>query len=172
MDDLHSRWSHRWLSPKAEARKSSIAGTGVFAKETISKGEVVGVLGGVIVPKSEIEEYRKLMTQVGIQVDENFFIVPTSRAELEAFGVFNHSCEPNIGFASSITFVAMRDIEQGEELLFDYAFCETAFDGFDCRCGTKSCRHKITREDWANKDLQRKYGHYFSPYLRNKISER
>ena len=171
MEDLHNRWPHRWLSPKAEARKSGIQGTGVFAKEKILKGENIGVLGGVIVPTSEIAEYRKIMTQVGIQIDDSFFIVPTTREELERLGVFNHSCEPNIGFSNSITYVAMRDIEPGEELVFDYGFNETAYDGFDCHCGTKSCRHHITPKDWMNTDLQEKFGRYFSPYLRDKIAK-
>jgi SET domain-containing protein len=166
MEDLHKKWPHRWLSPKAEARPSKIEGTGVFAKEKIPKGEIVGVLGGVIVPRSEIEEYRKLMTQVGIQIDRDFFIVPTTREEIEEKGVFNHSCEPNIGFSSSISFVTIRDIEPEEELLFDYAFCEMAYRGFECRCGTPSCRKQVGSEDYKRQDIREKYGQYFSPYLR------
>lgn len=167
MENIHKRWPHRWLNSKAEARKSGIEGTGVFAKEAIREGETVGVLGGVIVPREEIGEYRKLMTQVGIQIDKDFFIVPTEREELERQGVFNHSCEPNIGFSNSVSFVAMRDIKPEEELVFDYAFCETAYDGFECRCGTPNCRKHITPEDWRREDIRSKYGRYFSPYLRD-----
>lgn len=166
MTDLHKRWSHRWLNPKAEARPSTIAGTGVFAKGTISAGETVGLLGGVIVPKNEIEEYWKIMGQVGIQIDDDFFIVPTSRQELETRSVFNHSCEPNIGFSNSITFVAIRDIKPQEELVFDYAFCETFHPGFSCHCQTTSCRKMITPQDWQRKELRERYRKFFSPYLR------
>lgn len=168
-NDLHSRWPHRWLNPKAEAGPSKIEGTGVFARAKIFKGEPCGVLGGVIVPLNDIKEYRSKMTQVGIQIDNDFFIAPTTREELEKYGVFNHSCEPNVGFSNSITFVAMRDIESGEELVFDYAFCETSYDGFDCHCGSDVCRKKITSDDWKRKDIQEKYSEYFSPYLRNKV---
>jgi SET domain-containing protein len=171
IEDLHKKWPHRWLSPKAEAHDSDIQGTGVFAKDKIIKGESVGVLGGVIVPKDQIGEYRDIMTQVGIQIDDDFFIVPTTREELETQGVFNHSCNPNIGFSNSITYVAMRDIEPGEELVFDYAFCETCYDGFNCHCGSKTCRHKVTQDDWKNKEIQEKYGKYFSPYLRDKFRD-
>jgi len=114
MKDLHEKWGHRWLNSKAKAKSSSVAGTGVFAVDNIKKGESVGVLGGVIVPTKQIKNYRKAMTQVGIQIDDDFFIVPTTREELETYGVFNHSCKPNIGFSNSITFVAMRDIKVGE----------------------------------------------------------
>ncbi|MDP1706832.1 MAG: SET domain-containing protein-lysine N-methyltransferase [bacterium] len=171
MDNLHNRWSHRWLNPKAEALFSGIAGTGVFAKEKIMKGEPVGVLGGIIVLKKDILEYRAQMTHVGIQIDDNFFIVPTEREELEKYGVFNHSCEPNVGYANSITFAAMRDIEVGEELVFDYAFSESFYDGFDCHCGLPVCRQKVTPDDWQRKDLQEKYSEHFSPYLRKKFGK-
>lgn len=169
MQDLHQLWPHRWLSPKAKPRQSNIQGIGVFAKEKILKGEKVGVLGGIIVSKAHIREYRKIMTQVGIQIDDNFFIVPATREELEKYGVFNHCCEPNIGFSNSITYIAIRDVKKGEELVFDYAFCETYFDGFNCNCGSKFCRHHITKDDWKNKDIQKKYYNYFSPYLKSKI---
>lgn len=68
------------------------------------------------------------MGHVGIQIDENFFICPTSREELKKTGVFNHSCEPNAGFRSSIVLEAIRDIKAGEEITFDYAFCEMYFE--------------------------------------------
>ncbi|PIS04839.1 MAG: SET domain-containing protein-lysine N-methyltransferase [Candidatus Buchananbacteria bacterium CG10_big_fil_rev_8_21_14_0_10_42_9] len=170
MHDLHKKWAHRWLNPQSEARPSPIQGVGVFAKDKILKGEVVGVLGGVIVHRDEIEEYRSIMTQVGIQIDEDFFIVPTTREELERFGVFNHSCEPNVGFSNSITLVAIRDIEPKEELVFDYAFCETAEENFNCNCGSSFCRKVISSQDWKNKEVQNRYKEYYSPYLRDRIS--
>lgn len=167
--DLHKKWPHRWLSLKAEAKLSLINGTGVFAREKISKGEKIGVLGGVIVPKAEIEEYWKVMGHVGIQINDDFFITPTTREELEEKGVFNHSCDPNIGFNDSITFIAIRDIVQGEELVFDYAFNETYHHGFECNCGSANCRKHITAEDWKLKVVQYKYKNYFSPYLKRKV---
>lgn len=166
VEDLHERWPHRWLSHKAEAKNSEIQGTGVFAKEKIFKDEVIGVLGGIIVQKKDILEYRSLMTHVGIQIDHDFFIVPSMREELEKFGVFNHSCEPNIGFSNSLIFIAIRDINPKEELTFDYAFSETFYEGFDCHCGTKNCRKKIKPTDYQNKNIHEKYGQYFSPYLK------
>jgi len=169
MQDLHEKWSHRWLTPKAAVRKSDIHGFGVFAKAHISKGEEVGVLGGAIVPKLEIEEYWKIMGHVGIQIDDNFFIVPTSREELKSKGVFNHSCEPNLGFSNSITLIAIRDIEEGEELVFDYAFNETVHNNMNCNCGSERCRKEIHTDDWKDPKLQERYGEYYSPYLRDRF---
>ena len=169
MEDLHNEWSHRWLSSKAEAKNSRIHGLGVFAKEPIKSGEEVGVLGGVIVSKLEIREYWKIMGHVGIQFNDNFFIVPTSREELKEKGVFNHSCEPNLGFGDSITLVAIKNIEPEEELVFDYAFNETYHDSFKCNCGSKNCRGIIKPDDWQRQEIKEKYKDFYSPYLKVKL---
>jgi hypothetical protein len=123
----------------------------------------------VIVPKEEISKYHKKLGDVGIQISDDFFIVPTSRKELEKTGVFNHSCNPNCGFSNSITFVAMKDIKRGEELTFDYAFSESLTQAFRCNCGCANCRKVIKSTDWKRRELQKKYGKYFSPYLKAKM---
>lgn len=171
MADLHTIWHHRWITPKAKCQDSKIAGLGVVAIKSIPKGETVGIVGGVVVPASEIKKYRSKMGHAGIQIDDDFFICPTSREEFKETGIFNHSCEPNIGYSSQITFVAIRDIGPGEELVFDYAFGETMFEKFECRCGSANCRKLITQDDWKLAQIQKKYGQYFSPYLKNRIKE-
>src|SRR3989344_8518218 len=128
MQDLHKKWPHRWLTPKAEPGDSSIHRYGIFAKEDIQKGEPINVFGGIAVPKTEIEKYRKLISHAGVQVSDDFFIVPSSNEEIKEQGIFNHSCEPNVGFNSSVTMVAMRNIKAGEELVMNYAFMETFFE--------------------------------------------
>ena len=128
------------------------------------------VYGGIVVPKSEILEYRKLVSHVGIQLSDYFFMVPPTGEELEIQGVINHSCEPNVGFRSQVEVVAMRDIEKGEELFLDYAFLESYFEAFACKCGNSRCRKQITPDDWQLPDVQQKYGDYFSPYLKAKIT--
>ena len=169
MEDLHTRWQHRWITPKAKSQKSGIHGLGVFAVQPIKKGEDVGVLGGIVIPVSEIAEYWKKMGHVGIQIDDNFFICPTTREELEKTGVLNHSCNPNCGFGNSIKLLAIKDINVGEELVFDYAFCESFIEQFDCNCGSTNCRKIIKPTDWKLTELQNKYPEYFSPYLKRKF---
>ena len=134
-----------------------IHGLGVIALENITKGEVVGVLGGVIVPKKEINNYWKIMGHVGIQIDDEFFIVPTTREELEKTGIFNHSCNPNCGFSNQITLIAIKDIKKGEELVFDYAFCESFMEELRCNCGSPNCRKIIKSTDWKILELQKKF---------------
>lgn len=118
---------------------------------------------------NKIKEYWNKEGDVGIQVDDNFFIVPSSRDELEREGVINHSCNPNVGFKDQIELIAMRDIKVGEEICFDYAMSESLTEPLECKCGSADCRRVITKDDWQNKTLQKKYQGYFSPYLRAKI---
>lgn len=169
MKDIHNTWAHRWVSPKVKSYKSHLHGLGVIAVKSISKGEPIALLGGVIVPTSEIYDYQKIMGDVGIQIDDDFFIVPTKRKELEEKGVFNHSCDPNCGFDGSIKLIAIRNIDIGEELCFDYAFSESFTQSFKCNCNSSNCRKNITNEDWKNLEIQKKYGEYFSPYLKKKF---
>jgi len=166
MEDLHKIWPHRWITPKAKSQKSSIHDIGMFATEPIIKDEVVAIYGGIIVPKSDIFKYREKIGGIrGIQIDENFFICPTEPGG----GLFNHSCSPNLGYASTIIIVAMRDILEGEELVFDYGMSESNFEPFTDNCGSQNCRKTVKPDDWKNKDLQKKYGEYFAPYLKTRF---
>lgn len=169
IDDLHSVWHHRWLNSKVKSFTSEIHGLGAKAIDCIKKGETVAVLGGVIIHKNDMPKYWQKMGQVGIQIDDNFFICPTSRKELEETAVFNHSCNPNCGFNGILCLVAIRDIQAGEELTFEYAMCETLIEPFDCGCCASTCRKKVCPEDWKGKELQTRFERYFSPYVRAKF---
>ncbi len=170
MDDLHKYWNHRWLTPKARTQQSSIQGMGVFAIQPMVKGEVITMLGGVIVPRSEIDKYQSKLGHYGIQIDDDFFICPTTKKELTR-GTGNHSCEPNLGVdgTNPIRLIAIRDIAPGDELLIDYAFSETHFKPFKCNCGSEQCRRIIKPTDWQLPGIQKRYGKYFSSFLRKKF---
>ncbi len=81
----------------------------------------------------------------------------------------NHSCDPTVGFRDQVVYVALRDIELGEELCYDYAMERS--DGFalDCHCGSRSGRGKVSGQDWISPELQQRYGDYFSIYISNKF---
>ena len=81
----------------------------------------------------------------------------------------NHSCEPNLGVAGQVIFVAMRDIEAGEELTHDWAMTDDDQNSMECHCGASTCRGTVTGQDWHRPDLQEKYRGFFSWYLERKI---
>ncbi len=67
---------------------------------------------------------------------------------IDGFGVaafVNHSCQPNCEtdqIRGKMWIIALRDIEPGEELTYDY----NLYDGEDdapCRCGAARCRGSL-----------------------------
>ena len=159
-----------YLSPKVAAQESSIHGRGLFAKMPIVKGEVICVKGGSIFDRRVLQSMPDWFRAAEVQVAEDLFIGPLKEDEREGSMIFsNHSCDPNIGVRGQIVFVAMRDIESGEELTHDWATTDDDDYRIECNCGAADCRKLLTGQDWRRKDLQQKYCGYISWYLEEKI---
>ena len=158
-----------WLSPSAQARTAGDKGMGSFAIERIPAGATVVGFGGSVVTRDVLNTVSPDRQHRSIQIADDLFLTPNDQRE--AGDMINHSCEPNLGILGSIVLVAMREIEVGEELTFDYATCDDSdYDEFECLCGTVSCRGKVTGQDWKIPALQEKYAGWFSPYLAQKIA--
>jgi SET domain-containing protein len=159
-----------YRSPKTVVQKSQIHGRGLFAREPIAKGEIVAVKGGYIFYAATLREVEPSLGPAQITVAEGLFIGPLSGTERDGGMIFsNHSCDPNIGVQGQIVFVAMRDIQSGEELTHDWATTDDDTYAMQCRCGAQHCRGVITGQDWRRKDLQQKYQGYIAWYLQRKI---
>jgi hypothetical protein len=82
-----------------------------------------------------------------IQIDEALFLAGSTEPEPADF--INHSCDPNCGMRGNSVLVALRDIEPGEELGYDYGYERTEDMGeeeeklYVCRCGAATCRGTI-----------------------------
>lgn len=163
-----------YRSPKTEVRESPIHGRGLFAKASIQKGEVVLIKGGHIVDRETLRrEVTPVLGPVEIQIGEDHFIAPVTNEERELSMLYsNHSCDPNLGMRGEITFVAMRDIQTGEEITHDW--CTTDDDDYsvECNCRSSKCRGTLTGKDWQRPELQKRYAGYFSAYLAAKIKAR
>ena len=139
-------------SPPFRVRRSKIHGTGVFATRRIPKGaRIVEYLGERI---SHAEADRRYARKAD---DDNhtFLFTVDARTVIDA-GVggnaaryINHSCDPNCETVAEdrrIFIEALRDIEVGDELAYDYMIERDRGDPpniealFGCRCGTSSCR--------------------------------
>ncbi|HEY0710648.1 MAG TPA: SET domain-containing protein-lysine N-methyltransferase [Polyangia bacterium] len=123
--------------------KSSIHGYGVVATRRYKEGELVVNVDGVPLRRSELQndDYCLLIS------DDLFFdMVDQTRW-------INHSCDPNTEVEADVDesgrvwahLVALRDIEPGEELTFDYAFASQY--AIPCRCGSRQCRGLIIDPD-------------------------
>lgn len=160
-----------YLSPKVTVKPSPIQGRGLFAVQPIRPGEIVCVKGGHIFDGKKLRQVASASGSAEIQIAPDLFIGPLSEAEREESMIFsNHSCEPNIGVKGQIVFVAMRDIEAGEELTHDWATTDDDSYEMECRCGAKNCRQRVTGQDWRKKELHEKYRGFISWYLEQKIA--
>lgn len=156
------------ISRKIEVRGSSIDKKGMFAKELIRAGEIVYIKGGHILSRSEL--FSSGVINSYLPISDDYYLGAISAEEEDAIKLYNnHSCDPNCGMHGEITFVAIRDIQPGEELTVDYAFIDNEDYSFECQCGSVKCRHTVTGFDWKIKRLQDEYYPYFAQYLKDKI---
>lgn len=161
-----------YRSPKIEVRSDTLSGRGVVAIQDIDKDEIVAIKSGHIITREQIEKATADAGDLALQIDDEFYISPTTPDEVKDMSVFiNHSCDPNVGFRGQVVYVALRDIKSGEELCHDYSMERSDDYELDCRCGSPLCRGKITGNDWQLPELQQRYGKYFSIYLLNKINQ-
>ena len=89
----------------------------------------------------------------------------------------NHSCNPSCGISVNATgahdFIAFRDIEQGEEITFDYAMRNYSIDYFPdpCLCGEVTCRVQV--DGWKGLSINKRleYEGFIAPYLLDMINK-
>jgi len=138
--------------PMLEVRDSPVHGLGVFALERIAAGaRIIEYLGERV---SHAEADRRYQHK-GPLDNHTFLFVVDARVVIDA-GIggnearfVNHACEPNCEsvIESRRVFIdAVRTIEPGEELTYDYKIQREADDPpdidsiFACRCGFAACR--------------------------------
>lgn len=166
MNDRTTAYISAKLYAKAHPQKG---GLGVFARASIKEGELLVVWGGDIVNGKTLALLPQREQQHSIQVEEDLYLVPHGPAEPADF--VNHCCEPNAGLSGQISLVALRDIEPGEEVCFDYAMSDSSpYDEFDCECGAANCRGRVSGNDWRRPELWERYAGHFSPYLQRRIN--
>lgn len=128
------------VKPALIVRESEINGTGVFADIGFSAAQVVLAIDDSYVvdhehpvPSGEEEhcDYLEVGKTVWMQAPERYI---------------NHSCEPNVFVRTSggIRLVlALREIEAGEEITYDYCVNGHGDVVWTCNCGAARCRHAI-----------------------------
>jgi SET domain-containing protein len=109
-------------------------GFGLFARRQYKRGEFVAEYTGRRISTKEADA---LSTRYLFEIDENWTVDGSPRSNIARY--MNHSCDPNCEadiVDGKILISAIRDIEVGEELTFDYG--DEYFDEFikpiGCRC--------------------------------------
>jgi len=147
-------------NPKAEVRPHPRFDLGVFAKERISKGEEIAAFDG-----SEYIGYYNTELPPEV-IDHGIQIAKDRVRNSEGFARrINHSCDPNCGIKDLIRIVAMRDIEAGEEILWDYDMSENAEWEMLCSCSSKNCRKIVLGYRYLPQRFRDRYEGYISEYL-------
>lgn len=168
--------SQTWADPRIEIRRSGINGDGIFASQPIRAGEVVVIVGGVVMTESEFESFQATHSLYNfIQIDKQLYLVEDPETTESVEGFVNHSCDSNTWMNDEVTLAARRDIEAGEEVTVDYAVFTTQSNWMldrRCRCGSPHCRRIITGDDWRREDVQERYRNHFSPFINRRIERR
>ncbi|HEY2681911.1 MAG TPA: SET domain-containing protein-lysine N-methyltransferase [Steroidobacteraceae bacterium] len=138
--------------PLFEVRHSAVHGHGVFALRRIRKGTtVLEYLGERLTHQQADERYADKDAEDNhtflFTVDEHTVIDAGVNGNEARF--INHGCDPNCQstmLKKRIFIEAIRSIQPGEELCYDYQIQRDADDAdnvdevFACRCGAAKCR--------------------------------
>lgn len=134
-------------------------GKGLFTITKLNKNDFVFNVVGQKVHFEKLFEIEGDSLNNSFRYSLNYYLMP-SRKDLAYF--INHSCEPNVRIErkrKEIFFSALRDIEKGEEIVFDYSTILAKDDiwTMKCNCGTRSCRQLIKRYDKLPKKVLTMY---------------
>lgn len=174
--------------------ESNISEFGIFTSASIKKGTTLYFCNQLkdynnFLNFSEIckliPDKKNIFLKYAYQIDNDLWSGPNStyadpslNSDMSIY--WNHSCDPNSYFKNINTIVALKDIEKGEELTYDYCTTDSfvfpsEFDIYmpyinKCNCNSNICRGKVLPQDWTNAKLQKKYKGQFLPYLEKKIN--
>jgi uncharacterized protein len=116
---------------------SRIAGQGLFAAQDITKGTRIIQYIGAKIPKAESAERLAQGNAYIFAFNERYDIDGKTLKNKARY--INHSCEPNceaVVTKRTIWIVALRDIQAGEELSYNYGLTAKQYR---CGCGAKNC---------------------------------
>ncbi|RMH42157.1 MAG: SET domain-containing protein-lysine N-methyltransferase [Deltaproteobacteria bacterium] len=141
-----------------EVYLSSIHGYGVRATRPFFKGDIVVVGDGVLYREDDDFDDEYALIVPGYLPNPDGSEGPPLYYDLtDQTRWINHSCDPNtevdIKWNSELQvaipwWTALRDIQPGEELTYDYAFAGHL--AIPCHCGAPTCRGLIVDPDEAH----------------------
>ena len=130
-----------------EVRNSGVHGRGFYATRLISKGTRIIEYAGQRVSWEDAPDEENNPHTFNFGLESGQVINPEIGGNDARW--INHCCNPNceaIEEDGRIFIYAMRDIEAGEELFYDYAMeidepiTEESKRKFACHCGSSNCR--------------------------------
>lgn len=149
----------RYMPKQVCLGKSEIHGFGLFVLERLQRGDFVIEYKGEIIPMRLADERERRRKELGLHelytfllkrvAGKDYLIDASYKGNVSRY--LNHCCEPNVEARkiiyrgnTHIAFFSLKDIEEREELKFDYAFAyEDGEKKVPCFCRAKNCRKYI-----------------------------
>ncbi|MCU1285361.1 MAG: hypothetical protein JWO13_1711 [Acidobacteriales bacterium] len=132
-------------------RSSDIHAAGVYTTSPIKKdAHIVEYTGPRITRERADELYEGRAYTYLFGLDDGVNIIDGNG--IAAF--INHCCDPNCEtdeINGRVWIMALRDIEAGEELSYDYNLYDGDDDPCICHCGAKNCRGTMYTEEEQEK---------------------
>jgi SET domain-containing protein len=152
MNSIYAAAMNATSTRRIQVRRSGVHGRGVYALAPLAAGERVAEYRGERI--SDAEADRRHPADPANPTHTFYFSlegggVIDARHQGNSARWINHSCEPNCEAAEvggRVFIHALRDIEPGEELFYDYRlFVEERLTArlkrdYACRCGSANCR--------------------------------
>lgn len=148
--NMHSRFF--------DVRQSGIQGKGAFASRKIRKSQRIIEYEGERISNDEADSRYD---ETNMRRHHTFLFTVTPRRVLDGAVngnesiYINHSCDPNCEAViedNRIFIEAVRTIQPGEELVYDYQYERTGEDDeemakfYKCLCGAPNCRGSIMKD--------------------------
>jgi uncharacterized protein len=142
-----SNKQRRQPSPSIEVRTSRIHGHGVFATRPIRKGRRIIEYVGARMPWEAAEKTDDPHTFL-FGLNDCDEVINAAMGGNDSRWI-NHCCEPNceaLEEGGRIFIYALRDLQAGEELFYDYALeidqprTPDSEKEHECHCGAPNCR--------------------------------
>ncbi len=154
------------MEEKLIVKDSAIKGRGVFASKNMKKGETVCFMAGKEISIEQVKEgyeNQDVKENYPLQVGEETYISMN-----HPYDYINHSCDANCAIIEKNKLVAVKNIEKGEEITYDYSLTEWTNDELwgdeyedswtmecKCKCGAKNCRGIIGEFDKLPEKMQK-----------------
>lgn len=154
-------------SEYAKVNKSSIHNNGVFAKKFIPEGTRIIEYVGEKITKAESDRRADIPIEKNKKNSDHgavYIFTLNKKYDIDGYVPYNtarninHSCDPNAEsdiIKGKIWIIATRDIEKGEEIVYNYNYDWEDYEDHKCRCGSKRCVGYILAEEFWPK-LKRK----------------
>ena len=129
---------------------SRIAGQGLFAEQAIRQGTKIIRYIGEKITQAETDRRLAVGNVYIFGLNERYAIDGSTPKNTARY--INPSCDPNCHteqFGDTIWIVAMKDIEAGEELTYNYEYSIDDEPPEPCHCGAKkSCGYILGPQHW------------------------